>query len=154
MKKRLTKRYLINGLDGLNLSDVIRYCRYYIDDRLRIQQKGDLLEKEILDDNNFIVKKEKIDKDEFFELRDKAYSKIIRDSYLYLDDKRVSIKRYYEDYEGLIRVEVTFSSIEEMASYEKEEWMGIDITDSPLAFDKYLSKLDRQQFLEELRKYE
>ena len=97
MKKRLTKRYLINGLDGLNLSDVIRYCRYYIDDRLRIQQKGDLLEKEILDDNNFVVKKEKIDKDEFFELRDKAYSKIIRDSYLYLDDKRVSIKRYYED---------------------------------------------------------
>lgn len=90
--------------------------------------------------------------DEFLSLKPKAYKKIIRDSYLYLDDERVSIKKYYETYDGLLRVEVAFSSIEELKNYKKEEWMGIEITATPLAFDKDLSKLDREQFLKELNR--
>lgn len=154
MIKRLTKRYLVHNIDNLNLSAKIRYERYYISDKLRIQKKGNILEKEILDDNNIVIYKVKISKEEFLTLREESYSQIIRDSYLYLDDSRVSIKKYYDKYDGLIRVEVKFSSKEEMDSYKKEDWMGTDITDSPLAFDKYLSKMDRQQFLEELKKSE
>lgn len=78
---------------------------------------------------------------------------VIRDSYLYLDDNRISIKKYLNKYEGLIRVEVKFNSIDEMNSYNMEKWMEVEITNSPLAFDKYLSKLSEQEFLLELNKY-
>ena len=50
--ERLTKRYIIQSLDNLNLSKPIRYERYYINDHLRIQKREDAYQKEILDDNN------------------------------------------------------------------------------------------------------
>lgn len=53
----------------------------------------------------------------------------------------------------MIRVEVEFNSIDEMNSYNMEKWMEVEITNSPLAFDKYLSKLSEQEFLLELNKY-
>ena len=50
--RKLTKRYIINSLDKLNLSEPIRYERYYIDEKLRIQNKKGEFQKEILDDEN------------------------------------------------------------------------------------------------------
>lgn len=150
--KRLTKRYIITTLDNLELSDPLRYERYYISDNLRIQKKGDVLEKEIIDNNNIIIRKEKINLEEFNTLKEKAYSRIIRDSYLYLKDNRVSIKKYYDNYLGFIRVEVKFSSLDEMNNYKKEDWIGIDITNTKLAFDKDLSKLSKNDFSKEFNK--
>ena len=37
-----------------------------------------------------------------------------------------------------------------MESYQKEPWMGIKITNTPLAFDKDLSKLSQKEFFYEL----
>lgn len=153
MEKRLTRRFIIKTLNGLNLSNSIRYERYYINDNLRIQLKNNLLEKETLNNDNIVVSKEKISKEEFSSLKEKAYKKIIRDSYLYLEDKRISIKKYYDSYFPFIRVEIEFSSKEEMVTYQKESWMGQEITDSPLGFDKYLSKLNRDEFIKEIDKY-
>ncbi len=150
---RLTKRYIVETLDNIILSSPIRYERYYINDNLRVQKKGNKLEKEILDNENNIVEKMIISQNEFDLLKNKSYTKIIRDSYLYLNDERVSIKKYYDNCEGLIRIEVKFNSIKEMNTYQKELWMGKDITNTPLAFDKYLSKLTRDEFLLELKKY-
>ena len=45
--RNLTKRYIIKSLDGLNLSNPIKYERYYINDNLRIQKKNNKYEKEI-----------------------------------------------------------------------------------------------------------
>ena len=42
--------YIINSLDRLNLSEPIRYERYYINEKLRIQSKNGKFQKEILDD--------------------------------------------------------------------------------------------------------
>lgn len=151
--ERLTRRYIVNSLNNLNLSNPIRYERFYINDNLRIQNRDNKLEKEVLDDNNKVIEKLEIEEELFIKLKQEAYSEIIRDSYLYLDDDRISIKKYYGKYEGLNRVEVEFSSVEEMNCYEKERWMGKEITNSPLAFDKYLSKLSEQEFKSELNKY-
>lgn len=150
---RLTRRYITDSLNNLNLSKPIRYERFYINDNLRIQNRENKLEKEVLNDNNKVIEKIEIEEELFIKLKQEAYSEMIRDSYLYLDDDRVSIKKYYGKYEGLIRVEVKFSSVEEMNHYEKEKWMGKEITNSPLAFDKYLSKLSEQEFKNELKKY-
>ncbi len=149
----LTKRFIISSLEELDISEPIRYERYYINDNLRIQKKNNILEKEILDSDNVLIEKITISESEFEKLKKEAYSEIIRDSYLYMKDERVSIKKYLGKYDGFIRVEVKFSSIDEMNSYKKEEWMKNDITDSPLAFDKYLSKLSSEEFLLELNKY-
>ena len=151
--RKLTKRYIINSLDKLNLSEPIRYERYYIDEKLRIQNKNGEFQKEILDNENNIIEKIEISKSEFYSLKETAYSEIIRDSYLFLDDKRVSIKKYLGKYNGLYRVEVKFNSVEEENSYVKESWMGKEITNSPLAFDLFLSKLSKNEFREELKKY-
>lgn len=48
MGERLTRRFLISSMEGLNLSDPICYERYYIDQYIRIQKKGEIFEKEIL----------------------------------------------------------------------------------------------------------
>lgn len=151
--RKLTKRFITNSLDNLNLSNPIRYERYYINDKLRVQRKADKFQKEILDENNNIIEKTNISEDEFLILKEKAYSEIIRDSYLLLDDSRISIKKYLGKHTGLYRVEVTFTSKKEENEYIKESWMGPEITDSPLAFDKYLSKLSDTEFSEELKRY-
>ena len=151
--RKLTKRYIVYSLKDLNLSNPIRYERYYINDRLRVQRKDDKYSKEILDDNNNVIEKIDISKSEFLKLKQSSYSEIIRDSYLFLEDNRISIKKYLGKYQGLYRVEVTFNSIEEKNEYVKEHWMGEEITNSPLAFDKYLSKLSNEDFKKELEKY-
>lgn len=150
---RLTKRFIITSLKNIPLSKPIRYERYYINDNVRIQKKGNCYEKEILNEENILIEKIPITKEEFIKLKNSAYAKIVRDSYLYLKNKNISIKKYYDDYEGLNRIEVKFLTLEEMNKYVKEIWMGKEITTSPLAFDKDLSKLNRKEFLEELRKY-
>lgn len=153
MTERLTKRYLVRNLGNLELSNPIRYERYYIKDTLRIPKKGEKLEKEILNEKNVVINKKEIPIEEFNELKKRAYQKIIRDSYLYLKDNRISIKKYYEEYEGLNRVEVNFASKEELENFKKEPWLGEEITNSPLAFDKFLSKMTKQEFTSELAKY-
>ena len=151
--RKLTKRYIVNSLKDLNLSNPIRYERYYINDRLRVQKKDNKYQKEILDENNNVIEKIDIYQSEFLKLKESSYLEIIRDSYLFLEDNRISIKKYLGKYQGLYRVEVTFNSIEEQNEYVKEQWMGKEITNSPLAFDKYLSKLSEKEFKEELKKY-
>lgn len=151
--RRLTKRFIIKTLENLELSNPLRYERYYINNTLRTQKKGNCYQKEILDEENNLLKKEEISEEEFHNLKESSYSEIIRDSYLYLKDSRISIKKYLGKYNGLYRVEVTFTSKEEEKNYQKENWMGKDITNSPLAFDKDLSKLTEQEFQDELTKY-
>ena len=72
---------------------------------------------------------------------------------MYLDDEKISLKKYYGIYDGLIRIEVKFKNEKEMKEYKKLGWMGKEITDSLLAFDIDLSKLDRESFLLEIKKY-
>ena len=124
-----------------------------INDRLRVQKKDSKYQKEILDENNNVIEKIDIYQSEFLKLKQSSYLEIIRDSYLFLEDNRISIKKYLGKYQGLYRVEVTFSSIEEKNEYVKEHWMGEEITNSLLAFDKYLSKLSNEEFKKELEKY-
>ncbi len=151
--RKLTKRFIISSLGNLNLSNPIRYERYYIDDKLRVQRKNGKYQKEILDESNNIIERIDIFENEFLILKEKAYSEIIRDSYLFLEDSRISIKKYFGKYTGLYRAEVTFVSKEEESEYIKESWMGEELTSSPLAFDRDLSKLSNEEFKEELKKY-
>lgn len=111
--RALAKRYTAESIDGLALSKPIRYERYYINDNLRVQKKGHKFQREILDDQNNISEKTEMTKDEFSDMKEKAYAEIVRDSYVYLNDNRTSIKEYHGKHKGLLRVEVLFNSIDE-----------------------------------------
>lgn len=153
MNRRLSRRFIVENLSGLHISLPIRYERYYITNYVRVQKKSNQYEKEVLDKNNCIIEKRSIEKSEFEQLKKKSLKTIIRDSYLYLDDTRISIKKYIGTYHGLIRAEVSFSDKEEMEKYQLENWMGKEITNSPLAFDSYLHQLNQEEFIKELEKY-
>ena len=99
--RKLTRRFIINSIENLELSKPIRYERYYINNELRIQKKDIKYQKEKLDIYNNVIEKVEISENEFCELKKKSYSKIIRNSYLYLKDPRVSIKEYLDKYDGL-----------------------------------------------------
>lgn len=151
--RRLTKRFIVETIENLELSSPMRYERYYINDTLRIQKKGNVYQKEVLDEENNLLEKQEISEQEFRSLKISSYSEIIRDSYLYLKDNRISIKKYLGKYNGLYRVEISFNSLEEENSYRKESWMGKDITETTLAFDKDLSKLTEEEFQKLLIQY-
>lgn len=151
--RRLTKRFIVETIENLELSSPIRYERYYISDTLRIQKKGNVFQKEVLDEENNLLEKQEISEQEFRSLKISSYSEIIRDSYLYLKDNRISIKKYLGKYNGLYRVEISFNSLEEENGYRKESWMGKDITETALAFDKDLSKLTEEEFQKLLIQY-
>ena len=63
--ERLTRRYIVNSINNLNLSNPIRYERFYINDNLRVQKRDSKLEKEILDDNNKVIEKLEIEEELF-----------------------------------------------------------------------------------------
>lgn len=151
--RRLTKRFIVETIENLELSSPIRYERYYISDTLRIQKKGNVFQKEVLDEENNLLEKQEISEQEFRSLKISSYSEIIRDSYLYLKDNRISIKKYLGKYNGLYRVEISFNSLEEENGFRKESWMGKDITETALAFDKDLSKLTEEEFQKLLIQY-
>ena len=54
---RLTRRFIVSSLDNIPLSNPIRYERYYINDKLRIQKKDNYYEKETLDEQNVLLEK-------------------------------------------------------------------------------------------------
>lgn len=91
---RLTRRFIIASIKNIPLSKPIRYERYYINDKLRIQKKGNCYEKEILNEENDLIERISITKEEFLKLKSNAYSRIVRDSYLYLKKNNISIKKY------------------------------------------------------------
>ena len=149
---RLTRRYILSDIKDIPLSSPIRYERYYIDDNIRIQRKNEIYEKEILE-NNVPISKYEITNNEFEKLKLNSKQAIIRDSYLYLNNSNISIKKYYEKYEGLYRIEVKFKTKEEMENFIPLEWFGNEITQTFLAFDNRLIKLTKSEFLTELKRY-
>lgn len=70
---RLTRRFLVKSLDNISLSNPMRYERYYINDKLRIQRKGNYYEKEILNEQNVLLEKSVITEEEFLKLKSTAY---------------------------------------------------------------------------------
>lgn len=142
--ERLTKRFMVEKLDGLTLSEPILYERYYLPDHIVIQRKQVSFIKGVMIGGNVsdIVA---ITEAEFEELKQSAKKAIIRKGYLYLGDDRVSVKEYLGAFGGFIRAEVEFKTKNEMDEYQKEPWMGQEITETPLAFDSLLYALSEDE---------
>ena len=77
---------------------------------------------------------------------------LVRESYLISKTSpRILIKKYKGDYRGFVFAQVEFDSIEAMERFEPLDWMGTEITNSPLGRDAWLLGLDREHFMKVLQ---
>lgn len=65
----------------------------------------------------------------------------------------LSVKIYGGKYTGLARVEVEFDSLDSLKKFVPPEWVGAEITDSPLGQDGALIQMSEKEFKIELSKY-
>lgn len=153
MSGEIERKFLVREMPDLSNAAPIPYERYFFANTVgseeRVQKKGETYEWEKkVAVSALVSKKEKriISKDEFESYKAKAVSGIERENYLLSSGPEISLKVYHGEYEGLARVEVEFKSEEDAKSYEPEDWMGEEITDSPLGRDSKLIQLTKQEF--------
>ena len=154
----IERKFLINQLPDLSGIVPLRYERYYL-------YVGNGIEERIQKTNERYTYEKKttvgalarstelkeLSVEEFRRLKGGASRAILRDSYAV--SPNMSIKIYHGEYEGLIRVEVEFSSVEDAADYTPEVWMGAEITNTSLGRDSSLLKLKPTSVRELIEQY-
>ena len=143
----IERKFLVKKLPDLSGVESVDYERYYlsVSDGVeeRIQKTGDTYSYERKTSVDALTRSTElrhISKTEFDDLRQNTTKAILRQSYSL--SSSLSIKIYHGDYEGLIRAEIEFSSLEEAKAYQPEPWMGREITNTPLGRDSSLLKLN------------
>ncbi len=154
----IERKFLIKEIPDMSDITPVRYERCILESSdgnvKRVQRKGDVFEyeeKKKVDDFQSEKVKRQITKEEYDSfLLNKENNLIVRDGYLVSHNPEISIKVYKEKFEGLIRVEIEFSSKEEAKNFIPLPWFGKEITGTVLANDGELYKLDREDFLNKL----
>lgn len=117
----------------------------------RIQKKGNVYEYELkmaVSPREWRREKRFISETEFRDLATRTPKVLLRESYsISKKNPRISIKKYKGDYSGLELAEVEFDSLEEAEMFEPFDWMGNEITNTPLGRDSRLMCLDREHFI-------
>ena len=151
--QEIERKFLAKNLPDLSEKECISYERYFLkiesDFEERVQKKGDKYEKERKFKTSNLsreTEKQEISREDFDVFKKSASKSIIRDSYKISDTPNITIKIYRGDYEGLIRVEVEFSSEEEAKNFQPYDWMGKEITDTKLGKDAKLIQSTKKEF--------
>ena len=154
MYHEIERKFLIADMPSLKGIRKISQERYFI-------QRSELFEEEMKRKGLFfsyeskfaISKKEKIrertfvSKSEFERLKVQGTDVIRRDSYaLTKKSPVVSIKKYLNNYSGLVLAEVLFDTVKEMEMFTPFEWMGVEVTDTSIGKDSRLIDLSRDEF--------
>lgn len=154
----IERKFLIKEMPDLSNLTPVCYERCILESLhgnvKRVQRKGNMYEYEVkrkIDETQFEKTKKQITKEEYDSfIFDKEGSMVIRDGYLISHNPELSLKIYKGRFEGLVRVEVEFSSKEEADNFIPPAWFGKEITGSVLANDGELYKLDKDDFLGKL----
>jgi len=157
MSAEIERKFLVSTPPDLSGQEPIRYERYYLSRtgniEERIQKKANVYEyekKERVSDLEHRKEKRPITQEEFESLRTGTSDAIIRDSFKVSENPDITIKVYHGKYEGLVRAEVEFDSLESAEAFIPPAWMGKEITGTPLGKDSDLLDLSEEQFKEML----
>jgi CYTH domain-containing protein len=152
MSLEIERKFLVKKMPSLEGKTPVRQERYYLfaenGIELRIQSKGDLYElerKTAAGDYSRTSQKTVLSKAEFDVLKKIGKDKTIRDSYTVSKNPIVKLKIYHGAHEGLVRAEVEFESAQTARAFKPFDWMGAEISDTPLGHDQELGKLDPEQ---------
>ena len=159
MDYEIERKFLVKRIPNLSGKTKQSFERYYLYRGVgvdaRIQKVKDRFEFERKSLNTRLgsgIQKFEITRKEFDTLKKHSGGAIIRDSYLISENPEVTIKIYHERFEGLIRAEVEFASEEDAQRFTPPDWMGKEITDTPLGRDSRLLDLADKEFKELLSK--
>lgn len=166
----IERKYLITpdhlAQFGANTNDFVLETRYYLycedDNELRFTQRGSdsftLDRMELLQDETeeyFVRKKERI---VIPETEFKALVQLVGDQqpvkrlHHKLNDQ-IELKVYQGRHDGLIRVEVEFSSVNQANSYQPDFKYVAEITNTPLGRDVLLAKLSADELKDQLQTF-
>lgn len=158
----IERKFMVKEMPSLRGVKDVPQERYFIQRSDLVEEgykrKGDVYEYEI---KTTISPKERSREKRFvtqeeFEAQKENGSRIIKRDCFYLTKKSpiISIKKYRGMYEGLVLAEVEFDSIEEREDFDVPDWMGTEVTETPLGKDADLADLDEEDFekiLEEMK---
>jgi CYTH domain-containing protein len=149
----ITRKFLVKSLPDLTRKECSSQNRSYLYRKngivIRVQSKGNVFELERKVSKTALIRESEkisITKEEFDTLSKIAKDNITRDSYVITETPDIVLQIYHSKFEGLVRVEVRFQSIEEANQFSPPEWMGREITNTHLAKDETLLDLTDQDF--------
>jgi len=151
--RSITRIFLANKIPDLQGARCVSQSRFYLYRKngvvIRVQTKGDTFELERkVNKSAYIREGEKISitRDEFDVFSKSASDHVIRDNYLISKTPLVVLRIYHGRFEGLARVEIKFKSVDEAKSFVPLNWLGKEITLTPLAKDETLLGLTEREF--------
>lgn len=171
MNLEIERKFIVNPHNEVYL-DLVQEKNFTLENRYYLFRNGGIelrftsLEKstdsteytldrmEVKDDTLTVRKKERlqISKNEFGSLLRLLQSvkpevePIIRKSYNVSENPKVQIKVYGGKFEGLIRAEIEFESKEECDNYKPLDWMGAEISNTPIGNDVTLAGSSLDEF--------
>ncbi len=153
-EQEIERKFLVVVMPDISSLKSIRDERYYLFSgngiELKIQLRGNIYQLERMAEvGNFSRTQEKVEitQEEFEKLRKcVAGPAIIRDSYLICKTPQITLKVYRGEFEGLVRAEVEFESVEDARNFQPLPWFGDEITDSPLGSEAEMLILNQAEF--------
>jgi len=155
----IERKFILKKMPS-NISAPIAQQRYYIVNKngfeMRTQRVGSkyYFERKVSSNELSSAKvKFEISETEFNELKRNCREPIERDNFKVSGYLGASIKIYKGKHNGLKRAEFEFESENDATAFEKPDWVGEEITSSPIGRDGKLAKLSEIEFKKELQKY-
>jgi adenylate cyclase len=152
-EREIERKFFVREMPDLTGLVALTDERYFLyrssTGTIRFQKRGFRFELERmtrLSDLERTQEKWSITEAEFEALKALASAAIVRDSFLLQDNPQVTIKVYRGRHEGLVRAEIEFPSADAARAFAPPEWMGREMTDTPLAHDSSLLDLDDEAF--------
>jgi CYTH domain-containing protein len=159
MDYEIERKFLVKTLPDLSGKTKQNFERYYLYRGLgidvRIQKVNNTYEFERKSETSELgreTQKFEITKEEFEALKRNSGEAINRESYLVSENPEITIKIYHGRFKGLVRAEIEFVSTEDAEKFIPLDWMGKEITDTPLGRDSRLLDLTDKEFKDLLSK--
>jgi adenylate cyclase len=149
----IERKFFMQEMPDISGIQPVRYERYILEQgggiEIRISKIDDTYtyEKKVAISNlERMSESRKITKKEFDELKQNVSEVIIRDKYTVSENPKIAVQIYHGKFEGLVRVEVEFTSRKEAIDFNPLSWMGKEITGLPIARDGELIHLSTATF--------
>ena len=159
MDYEIERKFLVKTLPDLSGKTKQSHERYYLyrgkGVEVRIQRVNDVYEFERKSETSELGRKTQkfeITKEEFETLKGDSGEVIVRESFLVSRNPEITVKIYHGRFEGLVRAEVEFTSEEDAKKFTSHDWMGEEITDTPLGRDSRLLDLTDKKFKDLLKR--
>ncbi len=153
MALEVERKFFVKNMPDLSHLKAIRDERYYLYSgegvELRFQKHGEDYELERMVEYTNLSRtqeKIKITKNEFETLKQFGKGPIVRESYLISENPQITIKIYHGKFEGLIRAEVEFESLDGAQQFKPLDWFGKEMTDMSIAKDAKLVDVADEEF--------